>query len=109
MDFVINNLKWRIIEVEQEEFWRDDNELEKMNNKEYYFGRTHFDTQEIWIYKYASPEQKRKTLYHELLHCYRGSYFTFASLDNQDEDIWCDITANSHDIIHEIVEYYFKK
>lgn len=107
MKFTINNLQWQIIEVEQKVFWEDSNELEKMNNKEYYFGITHFDTQEIWIYKHISKEQKRKTLYHELMHCYRGSYLTFASIDNQDEDIWCDISANSHDIIHKIVEDYF--
>ena len=103
----MNGKTWLIKEVEQEEFWKDDNALDKMNNNEYHFGRCHYDTQEIWLYKNASKEQKRKTLYHELLHCYRGSYVCFADL-NCDEDFWCDLSANSHDIIHKIVEEYFK-
>ena len=86
MRFEINGRNWNIIEVAQVKFWEDDNELEKMNNKEYFFGRTKFDKNEIWLYENLSKEQKRKTLYHELLHCYRGSYLTFASLDNCDEE-----------------------
>lgn len=104
----MNGRKWTIKEVPQEAFWEDDNELDKMNSKEYYFGRTHFNTQEIWLWEGASKEQKRKTLIHELVHCYRGSYFTFASLDGQDEDLWCDIVSNSFDIINEIITNYFK-
>lgn len=108
MKFTMNNKEWKIIEVEQKLFWEDDNELDKMDNKSYYFGRTKFENQEIWLWKDISIEQKKKTLYHELMHCYRGSYICFASLDNQDEDIWCDVSANSHDIIHKIVKNYFK-
>ncbi len=108
MKFKMNDREWTIKEVDQEEFWKDDNELDKMNNKEHYFGRTHFHTQEIWLDKDMPVDLKKKTLYHELMHCYRGCYFTFASLDGQDEDIWCDISANSHDMIHEIVKEYFE-
>jgi hypothetical protein len=107
MTFMMNDRRWIIKEVAQEVFWEDDGGLDKMNNNEYYFGRTHFDTCEIWLYRNMSEEQKRKTLYHELLHCYRGMFLTFSSLDNQDEDTWCDITANAHDIIHTIIDDYF--
>ena len=103
MQFKINNLSWKIIEVEQEKFWEDDNKLNEMNNRKCYLGRCHFDKQEIWLWKKQSEEQKRKTLYHELIHCYRGSFITFMEINEQDEDFWCDIVANSHDIIHEIV------
>ena len=105
--FIMNDRLWTIKEVEQKEFWEDDNELDKMNNEEYYFGRCLFNKQEIWLYKDNSELQKRKTLYHELLHCYKGSYITFNDLGEQPEDLWCDISANSHDIIHKIVEEYF--
>lgn len=105
-EFKMNDRVWHIVEVDQESFWTADNELEKMNSKEYYFGRTMFDRNVIWLWKDASQEQKRKTLMHELLHCYRGSYVTFNDI-NCDEDFWCDMCANSHDIIHDIVERYF--
>lgn len=109
MNFEINGRNWKIKEIEQKYFWEDDGELDKMNNEEYFFGRTKYDLQEIWICKDISIEQKRKTLYHELLHCYRGMYLTFSTLDGQNEELWCDICANSHDIIHKIVEDYFNR
>ena len=108
MKFKMNNREWEIKEVEQSVFWEDDGQLDKMNNNEYYFGRTKFNLQEIWIDKTLKLDLKKKTLYHELLHCYRGCFMCFYDLDNQNEDFWCDLSANSHDIIHEIVERYFK-
>lgn len=108
MEFEINGNKWKIIEVPQEDFWEYDGELDKMNKREYYFGRCHFDLQTIWLWKDQSEGQKKKTLYHELMHCYRGSFLSFSELDNQPEDVWCDLVANSHDIITKIVEDYFK-
>lgn len=113
MKFEINGREWEIKEVEQEEFWIDDGEKDKIGTKDYYttyhFGRCIYSKQEIWIWKEASEEQKRKTLYHELMHCYRGSYIGFYDLDGQSEDFWCDISANAHDIIHKITEEYFKE
>lgn len=103
----MNNKEWIIKEVPQSLFWDDDNDLENMNNREYYFGRTKFNLQEIWLDKDIPIDLKKKTLYHELLHCYRGCYIGFCELNNCDEDFWCDLSANSHDIIHEIVEEYF--
>ena len=109
MKFKMNNREWQIIEVPQKKFWEDDNELDKMNNKETYFGRTKYKYNEIWIDEELPISLKRKTLYHELMHCYKGNYICFYNLDGQDEDFWCELSANSHDIIHDIVERYFKK
>ena len=112
MKFKINDREWTIKEVEQEEFWKDEGEESKIGTPEYHttyhFGRCIYKIQEIWLWKDISIEQKRKTLYHELLHCYRGSYISMNELSG-DEDFWCDVTSNSHDIIHKIVEEYFKK
>ena len=105
--FKINNITWQIVEVPQKQFWKDSNNLENMNNNEHYYGRTKNNLQEIWIDKDISEELKRKTLYHELMHCYIESYICLYDLDNQSEEFWCDLTANSHDIIHSIVEEYF--
>ena len=108
MKFKMNNREWIIKEVEQSVFWESDNDLENMNDNEHYFGKTRFNTQEIWLDNKIAKDLKKKTLYHELLHCYRGSYVCFNDLDDYSEDFWCDLSANSHDIIHEIVENYFK-
>ena len=108
MEFYMNNKKWIIKEVSQEDFWRDDDKVKEMNNSEYHFGRCKYDKQEIWLWKDISEEQMRHTLYHELLHCYRGTYVTFANIEC-DEDFWCDLSANSHDLIHSITEEYFAR
>ena len=51
-------------------------------------------------------EIKKKTLYHELTHVYIREYLTSRDI-SPDEEVLCDISANSHDIIHKIVEDYF--
>lgn len=66
-----------------------------------------FSKHKIWINKDLPLKQKEETLLHELFHCYKGSFITFNSLDNTTADIWCNISANSHDIIHKIINNYF--
>ena len=44
---------------------------------------------------------------HELMHCYIDCYVSFQAVV-YNEEILCHISANSHDIIHKIVEDYFK-
>ena len=50
--------------------------------------------------------QKEQTLKHELMHCYIGCYLFNSEKEYTEEDL-CNISANSHDIIHEIVKQYF--
>lgn len=104
MKFVMNNVEFTIKEVEQEEMkkWLGDEQ------DGYYYGQTHFMTQEVWIDKILSKEKKKKTLIHELTHCYIREYLTSRDI-SPDEEVLCDISANSHDIIHKIVEDYFRK
>jgi len=109
MKFEMNSRTFIIKEVDQKWFWEDDGKLNEMNNREHFFGRTSFNEQMICLDKNISAEQKRKTLYHELLHCYIGMYIGFSGIGEQNEEFVCDLTANSHDIIHNIVEQYFKE
>lgn len=103
MKFKINNIEYIIKEVDQEELLRW-----KCNKEDgYYYGQTHFQTQEIWLDKALTKDKKRKTLIHELTHTYIREYLTTRDLDYE-EEILCDISANSHDMIHKIVEDYFK-
>ena len=103
--FRINRETWEIIEVAQDEFIEHG---EKTQDNGFFFGQTHFHTQKIWIDKDLSEDKKKKTLYHELMHCYLKSFIASGDM-NFDEESLCDISANSHDYIHEIVEDYFNK
>ena len=76
-------------------------------NDGYYYGQTRFQSQEILIDKDLSYVQKRKTLYHELMHVYIREYLTTRDI-SPNEEVMCDISANSHDIIHNIVKGYFE-
>lgn len=110
MKFKINDREWIIKEVSQEEFWRDEGLEEKIGTPEYnttyHFGRCLYKTQEIWIWKDISKEQKRKTLYHELMHCYIYCYLCDGI--QFDEEGLCNISAKSHDMIHKIVEKFLE-
>ena len=101
MKFLMNDIEYTIKEVEQRDFHKIE------DGDGYYYGQSHFQTQEIWLDKNQPIEKKRKTLYHELTHVYIREYLTSRDID-PDEEVLCDIAANSHDIIHNIVEEYTK-
>lgn len=98
----MNGRTYEIKEVSQEKMLEENGEI---NGK--YFGLTIPDKQEIWLWEKLSSEQKRKTLCHELMHCYIFNFITFNDVEIS-EDTWADVSANSHDVIHEIVEEYFR-
>ena len=72
-----------------------------------YQGSTHHTKGIVYIDKNLPHEIKRKTLIHELTHCYIREYITHEE-KTYSEEMVTDIVANSHDIIHKIVEDYFK-
>ena len=104
MQFKMNDITYTIKEVEQKAFW--DYQVDEEDG--YYYGQSHFQTQEVWIDRNLPIEKKRKTLYHELTHVYIREYLTSRDI-SPSEEVLCDISANSHDIIHKIVEDYFKE
>jgi hypothetical protein len=101
MKFEMNGRTYIIKEVSQEELQQEHGEIDGT-----FFGLTIPMKQEIWLWEELIQEQKKKTLYHELFHCYTFNYMTFNPLEFN-EDTWADISANSHDMIHKIVEDYF--
>jgi len=104
MKFEMNGRTFEIKKVSENELWGDVGEHQKRN--ENYFGRFRPYSQEIWLSNELSDEQLKYTLMHELMHCYLWSYnCSFESLNEED---LCNLSANSHDIIHKIVENYFK-
>lgn len=113
MKFKINNRTWTIEEKSQSEIKRIQNERranEDDNIKSVtprYYGVTHCDIQEIYLDRDLPIDGKRATLIHELTHCYIDNYITHDAKDYSEEDV-ADIISNSYDIIHEIVDEYFK-
>ena len=84
MKFKINNREWKIIEASQE----------AIKNK-----------QNI---RRANEDENLKSIIHELAHCYIDNYITHCDKQYTEEDV-ADIVSNSYDIIHEIIEMYFKE
>lgn len=103
MKFVINDSEYEIIEVEQSKLMEY-----KKQDEGYYYGQTHFIEHQIWIDKDLPFERKKRTLYHELTHVYIREYISTRDIE-PDEEVLCDISANSHDIIHNIVWKYFNE
>jgi len=114
MTFKINNCEWIIKELSQEQMKA---ELQKRYAREIeeepshsgrYLGLTFEDTQTIMLDEELPNDRKRKTLLHELTHCYINMYITHENKTYCEEDI-CNIVANSYYIITEIVNKYFEK
>lgn len=104
MKFKMNNRDWEIIELSQEKI-SEEYGKEGLGNC---FGLCDYSQQKIILWKDLHEQQKKQTLIHELLHCYICCYVSFEDME-WNEDIVCNICSNSHDIIHEIVNEYFKQ
>ena len=110
----INGLNWKIIELSQEEIKttinkrkaKDEEDIKSIASR--YYGITYHDSLEIILDKDLPIDRKKKTLIHELTHCYIGSYITHQDKTYDEEDV-ADIVSNSYDIIHGITEEYFRK
>lgn len=103
MKFKMNDLEWTIKYATADEVKAvfDDN-----NPDSYYYGSTTMSKQQILINKEVSKEKQKETLCHELMHCY---IFCYLCDELQfDEEAICNISAKSHNMIHKIVEDYFK-
>ena len=114
MKFRINGTSWEIKEATQEQLKTIKNSRAGSGEKEdikslteRYYGITFTDLCIIYLDQDLPQERKRKTLLHELTHCYIVSYITHEE-KSYDEEMVADIVANSHDIIKDIVDKYFE-
>lgn len=101
MKFKINDSEWEIKEIDNEKM----NIIEN-NSFDFIHGTTRFSENIIYINE--DTPNKRRTLIHELTHCFMYEYGHNQwdkSFNNEDV---CEISASSHDLIHKIVEDYFK-
>ena len=114
MKFKINGIEYVIKEVNQKEYKEfrqmedEENGCEITNIKDgVYFGASHHGVNIVFLDKKLPKDRKKRVLIHELTHCYISEFITHEEKIYDEEDI-ADISANSHDIIHKIVEDYFK-
>lgn len=112
MEITINNFNYIISEIPQDKMREIVEDYHKKNMDEEprlvrYMGLTLSDIGMIYLDKDLPNDRKRQVLMHELMHAYISSYIT--NTDTFNLEAVCDISANSHDIIHKITEDYFKK
>jgi len=102
MKFQINNDEWKIEKINNAEM----NIIVSSDKRETFtHGTTQYDCNTIYINE--ETPNKRKTLYHELMHLYMYEYgHNQWNKEFNNEDV-CEISASSHDFIHNIVEEYF--
>lgn len=102
MKFKINNSNWEIKEISNSEM----NMMESSDLKDTFtHGTTQYDKNIIYLNKESA--NKRRTLYHELTHCFMYEFgHNQHEKEFNHEDV-CEICACSHDLIHEIAEQYF--
>lgn len=114
MNFVLNGLNWKIEELSQQEIKsivnkRKNNDDEDIKSTDtMYFGLTYHDKCIIYLDKDLPIDRKKKTLIHELTHCYIGCYITHQE-KSYDEEMVCDIVSSSFYLIELIVNDYFKE
>lgn len=100
MTFTMNDEKWEIKEVDKQ-YLIDRYNKEHEEPCTYAFGLCDYPNHIIWITDELCVDQKRRTLLHELMHCYLWCYG--ANIDNLHEENICDYSASAHYIIHKII------
>lgn len=110
MTFEINGLRWYIVELDYEAYEEKHKKLceeQYDNNESFTFGCCNFASHEIFLNKYVCREELKKTLIHELVHCWLWSYGARYSIYY--EDALCDTVAASYDFIHKIVDKWSER
>lgn len=110
MKYNINEIEWEIIEVGQEELISDYKKDSPKANIEgsYIYGRTYYPENKIKLSEELTEAEKKKTLKHELCHCWMWNNANHGREEYNDEDI-CEIVANSNNFINQIMNKYFTK
>ena len=115
MKIEMNGIKYTIKEVSQKEYKKlrvQEDELVQAKSPDMttgvWYGASHHYINVIYLDKTLPRDRKRKTLMHELVHCFISEHITHEE-KQYDEEMVCDIVANSHDIIENIVKRYFRE
>lgn len=104
MNFMINGDKWHISETTTEHLLEL---LDPEDKSTYVFGLTSRSQHQIYLNNMMCEDQKKKTLLHELMHCYLWEYGINA--ESFHEENVCDIFASAYSVAKPIYEKYFKE
>lgn len=106
MNFEMNNNVWKIKRISKQ--YLVDRYNSEHDEKCYYaFGLTDYAQHIIYLNEEMCYEQQKKTLLHELMHCYLWEYGICDFTQFNEEDL-CNFSASSHYIIHNIMKRYFE-
>lgn len=109
MKFKINELEWEIKEIPLKELiqkYKDTHEGEYSDKELYVFGLCRYPENIIYLNQELCTGQKRKTLLHELIHCYLWS--VGMQFNQFEEDDICNIASASNEFVNEVTNKYFK-
>lgn len=112
--FIMNNETWEIKEMTQKEIKEKINsrkgeepKIDINNLESRYYGSSFMDECLLVIDKDLSMDRKKKTLLHELTHCYINAYITHLEKEYSEEDV-ADIFSNAYNIIENIYNNYLE-
>lgn len=103
MKFTINGDIWYISEATNEQLLQL---LDPDDTSKFIFGLTSRSQHHIYINQSICEGQKKRTLLHELMHCYLWEYGICT--ETFGEENMCDIFAGAYSVAKPIYEKYFK-
>lgn len=111
MTYKINNMEYMIIEMSQEDIRkiienRAKAQMDEDLSRGRYMGVTCSDLGIIYLDQDLPLTKQRNVLIHELTHAYIDAYVHH--FNSYSEEAVCDLVANSHDIIRNIVDKYYE-
>lgn len=109
-EFEINNLKWKVVKIQNEELQELRKKLgveqnTKYNEDSWYYGFCDCAHHTIYINEYLCLEEQQRALIHELTHAWLWSHGT--SYEQYCEDAVCDIVASIYCFISQILTKYY--
>lgn len=100
-EFKIKNHIWKV-EIKEEQYLLE--EYHKKQPDAYAcLGLTFYKEHKIWVAKELCEDEKRRTLKHELTHCYIWEN-GFYNVDFNNEELICDFVSGIYDFINETLE-----
>ena len=109
-EFEINNLKWKIVKIPNEELQNlrrkiGEEQNIKYNEDSWYYGFCDCAHHTIYISDYICYEEQQRTLIHELTHAWLWSHG--ASYTQYCEDAVCDIVASIYCFVSQVFTKYY--
>ena len=107
MKFEMNGHTWEIVEVGHKEIIEEYSKDGDMSNIASIYAFVRFSDHKLFLDVDNCLDTQKRALLHELMHTYIYEYCSWEM--NFNEEIVCDLVANSHDVINEIAKEYWNR